>query len=167
MTRKAEPRRAVPMKTQRDLALAQLADAMRKLGMVPVDTDIEWQLDHYPALCHRQVDEATGQHIPHQHDTQYLVWMTKEAHARKTHGNGATTKGSDVGDNAHNKRVAQREVEHREAVAAKSPAAPAPAPRQKPKFKRQMAGAKKSNIKLKIGGGAVYRDTGKPVHRHS
>lgn len=33
--------------------------------------------------------------------------------------------------------------------------------------KRVMPGSRRSNIKIRMDGTAVYRDTGKPVHRHS
>ena len=68
MPRSAEPRRAVPMRLQRDKALELCADLMRKLGMVAVDAEVAFELDHDPALVLRPVDPATGHHIPHQHD---------------------------------------------------------------------------------------------------
>lgn len=119
--RPAEPRRAVPMKLQRDLALQLVADLMRKLGMVPVDVLVEFELDHTPALCLRQVDPTTGEHIPHQHDPSCLIWRTKEAHAVKTHGPGGEKRITTAGSDGHSRRKADRlaeaDAEHRLAVA--------------------------------------------------
>lgn len=110
---KAEPRRPVPMRLQRDVALAQLAVALSKLGLVPVEHAISWELDHAPALARRDVDPETGQHVPHQHDVNYLVWMPKAEHAVKTRGSGATTRGSDIGEVAHERRLTKKEAEFR------------------------------------------------------
>lgn len=114
MAREAEPRRAVPMKLQRDKALELCADLMRKLGLVAVDAEVAFELDHDPALVLRPVDPATGQHIPHQHDPRGLVWMTKEAHDRKTNGRGGerrvTTAGSDKHLAAKLSRLAEKQA---------------------------------------------------------
>lgn len=114
MARDAEPRRAVPMKLQRDKALELCAELMRKLGMVAVDAEVAFELDHDPALVLRPVDPATGQHIPHQHDPRGLVWMTKEAHDRKTNGRGGerrvTTLGSDKHEAARIARLAEKQA---------------------------------------------------------
>jgi hypothetical protein len=83
---KAQPRRTVPMRIQRDAALDLCATLMKRLGMVPVDMDVKFELDHDPALKLRAVNPETGEHVPHQHDRRYLVWLTKEAHAEKTTG---------------------------------------------------------------------------------
>lgn len=109
--RPAEPRRAVPMKTQRDLALQLAADLMRKLGMVPVDVPVEFELDHTPALCLRDIDPVTGQHIPHQHDPSCLIWRTKEAHAVKTHGPGGERRITTAGSDRHSRDKADRLAE--------------------------------------------------------
>jgi hypothetical protein len=83
---KAEKRRAVPMRLQRDAALDLCTDLMRKLGMVPVDYVPEFELHHEPPLELRPIDEATGQHVPHQHERTCLIWMTKAAHRARTTG---------------------------------------------------------------------------------
>lgn len=110
--RPAEPRRAVPMRVQRDLALQLVADLMRKLGMVPVDVPVEFELDHTPALCLREIDPVTGQHIPHQHDPSCLIWRTKEAHAVKTHGPGGERRITTAGSDQHARRKADRLAEN-------------------------------------------------------
>lgn len=128
-----EPRRAVPMRLQRDLALKLCADLMRKLGMIPVEVDPAFELDHVPALALRPVD-ANGHHVPHQHDPAHLVWMTKEAHAAKTFGTGATTRGADAGDIAHARRLTAKEAEFRARLLAKDRGDPPP-PSRKPKHR--------------------------------
>ena len=78
-------RKAVPMQTQRDVALRQLGELMRKLGF-----EVQmFELDHDPALELRPVDPETGEHEPHQHDANYLVWLPKANHRDKTHGKPA------------------------------------------------------------------------------
>ncbi len=129
---KAEIRRAVPMRIQRDLALQLVADLMRKLGMVPVDVPVEFELDHTPALCLREIDPVTGEHIPHQHDPSCLIWRTKEAHAVKTHGPGGEKRITTAGSDGHSRRKADRlaeaDAEHRLAVAKASESMTEPEP---------------------------------------
>jgi hypothetical protein len=131
---KAEKRRAVPMKLQRDLALKLCADLMRQAGMVPVEVTPKFELDHVPALALRDFDPATGEHRPHQHDPAHLVWMTKEAHAAKTFGNGATTRGADAGDIAHHRRLSAKEMEFRARLLAKEHGTEPPAEKRKKPF---------------------------------
>ena len=130
---KPEPRRAVPMKLQRDLALKLCADLMKKLGMIPVEVTPAFELDHVPALALRDISPS-GEHIPHQHDPAHLVWMTKEAHAAKTFGTGATTRGADAGDIAHDRRLTEKENEFRRRLMAKDRGEPPP-PSRKPKHR--------------------------------
>lgn len=133
---KAEKRRAVPMKLQRDLALKLCADLMRQAGMVPVEVTPRFDLDHVPALALRDFDPATGEHRPHQHDPAHLVWMTKEAHAAKTFGNGATTRGADAGDIAHHRRLSAKEMQFRARLLAKDHGTEPPEPKRKHKIPR-------------------------------
>lgn len=134
MPRSAEPRRAVPMRVQRDRALALCADLMRKLGMVPVDAEVAFELDHDPALCLRPIDPTTGQHIPPQHEPSCLIWRTKEQHALKTRGRGATTAGSDVGEDRKTRQLVEARIERGEAAADDPDLAPwAPNQNRRPK----------------------------------
>lgn len=95
---KAEKRRTPPMQVKLQGALNQLEHAMRKLGQVPVEETIEaWEFDHDPPLELRAVDEATGEHRPHQHDVRFLVWRPKKAHRAKTTGRKGESKLS-IGD---------------------------------------------------------------------
>ncbi len=111
---KAEPRRVIPMKLQRDAALKLCASLMAKLGLVESAEGVAFELDNDPALVLREVDPVTRQHVPHQHDPGFLVWRTKEAHDRKTNGRGgekrATTYGSDKHVAAKLKRISDDEI---------------------------------------------------------
>ncbi|KQT08497.1 hypothetical protein ASG40_11490 [Methylobacterium sp. Leaf399] len=122
------------MKVQRDCALALCASLMRKLGMIPVEVTPQFELDHVPALALREIDPVTGQHRPHQHDPAHLVWMRKEAHAAKTFGTGATTRGADAGDIAHNRRLTAKEEAFRSRLLAKTTGAPLPPVKPKHRF---------------------------------
>lgn len=149
MSKPAEPRRAVSMKLQRDLALAQLADAMRQLGMIPVDATPEFELDHDPALCLRPIDPETGQHIPPQHEPSCLIWRTKEAHDRKTNGPGGERRVTTAGSDKHLKskidRLSEAHVETRKKLLSVEPPPPRPPSRMQgagfspPKDKRRPA----------------------------
>lgn len=159
MSKAAEPRRAVPMKVQRDLALAQLADAMRKLGMIPVDASPEFELDHDPALCLRPVDPETGRHIPPQHEPSCLIWRTKEAHDRKTNGPGGekriTNAGSDKHIAAKGGRLAKRHEEMRRRMLSSEPREPKQPSRLRSGL---MAGSKASPFKRRMDGTVVLRN---------
>lgn len=130
MSKPAEPRRAVSMKLQRDLALAQLADAMRALGLIPVDASPEFELDHDPALCLRPVDPETGKHIPPQHEPSCLIWRTKEAHDRKTNGPGGERRITTLGSDKHTKsrvdRLSEAHAETQRKLLSIEPKVPKP-----------------------------------------
>ena len=119
---KAEPRRAIPMKTQRDVALRQLADLMRQMGMEVT----RLELDHDPALGRRLVDEATGQHVPHQHEPSCLIWRPDAAHKVKTFGKPATTLGSDIHEIAKTVRMEREAAEFRVSILRKETGEPKP-----------------------------------------
>lgn len=88
-------RRAVPMKLQRNAALALCAELMVKLGLEQVDA---WQLDHDPALGLRPVNDAGTDYEPAQHDPRFLVWRPIRQHAEKTNGRA-------LGTSRHARRV--------------------------------------------------------------
>ena len=147
MARRAEPRRAVPLAKQLEASKRQIADLMQKLGMVAVSEPVELQLDHDPALGLRDVDPVTGEHRPHQHDPRYLVWRPKQTHATKTHGSGATTAGSDVGEMRKTRQLVAKRVERGEVSAddpSIAPWAPNPDRREMPKQKIQSRGFPKA-----------------------
>lgn len=124
---KAEKRRAIPMKIQRDVALDLCRDLMRKLGMVEVDATIEFDLDHDPALQLRAIDPATGKHLPDQHDPAFLVWRPRQQHRVKTTGRAGTSKlamiNGDAQKIAKNRQRAKKQAE-REATRAALPEPP-------------------------------------------
>ena len=125
------------MKLQRDKALELCADLMRKLGLVAVDAEVAFELDHDPALVLRPVDPATGQHIPHQHDPKCLIWRTREAHDRKTNGPGGerrvTTAGSDKHTAAKLDRLTEQQAELRARMLAPRQRDPEPSPSFRPR----------------------------------
>lgn len=171
--RPAEPRRAVPMRVQRDLALQLAADLMRKLGMVPVDVAVEFELDHTPALCLREINPTTGEHIPHQHDPSYLIWRTKEAHAVKTHGPGGekriTTAGSDRHARRKADRLAEADAEHRLTIAKASEAVAEPEPVTRPPARPLGGGRPLERGKPLPGASPAHRATSplkKPLPPH-
>lgn len=150
MTRKAEPRRAVPLSKQVEASKRQIAELMKRLGMVEVSEPVELELDHDPALGLRDVDPATGEHIPHQHDDRFLVWRPKAPHAVKTRGTGATTAGSDVGEMRKTRQLVEARVLRGEIEAddpSIAPWAPKPDKRQQPKQKIQSRGFAKADKK--------------------
>jgi hypothetical protein len=142
MPRRAEPRRPVPLAKQVEASKRQIADLMRRLGMVEVPEPVELELDHDPALGLRDVDPATGQHIPHQHDDRFLVWRPKQTHAGKTRGTGATTAGSDVGEMRKTRQLVKARVERGEVEADDPSIAPwAPSPNARPALKQTIRSA--------------------------
>lgn len=120
----AEPRRAVPLKVQRDVALALCADLMRKLGMVPVDVQVAFELDHDPPLALRAIDEVTGSHKPHQNDERFLVWRPKLDHRAKTTGrrgeSDLSIRDGDQGKIAKVKRITADQEAFRRRLQAKN-----------------------------------------------
>lgn len=115
-----EKRRPVPLAIRLQVALRQLADAHRQLGLLGPDEEPGWELDHDPALARRDVDPETGQHVPHQHAVNYLVYLSRSCHKAKTVGTGATTRGSDIGEIARERRVTKKQAAFRAALLAKS-----------------------------------------------
>lgn len=124
---KAEKRRAIPMKVQRDVALDLCRDLMRKLGLVEVDATIEFDLDHNPALELRAVNPETGQHQPDQHDPAFLVWRPRQEHRVKTTGrrgeSDLSIRDGDQQKIAKNRRREKKRAE-REATRAALPEPP-------------------------------------------
>lgn len=117
------------MRVQRDLALAQLATALGKLGMVPVETVVTFELDHDPALAIRPINAAGTDYEPPQHAIAHLVWRPKSDHAIKTTGrlgesdlsvtfNGDTSRAAKV------KRIEADQAEARSRILAKAPGEP-------------------------------------------
>lgn len=146
MPRAAEPRRTPPVGKQLAAAKRQIADLMKKLGMIPVEVpmeDLRLECDHDPALGLRDVDPATGQHLPHQHDERYLVFRPDLAHTVKTRGTGATTAGSDVGEMRKTRQLVEARVARGEIPAddpSIAPWAPSPDRYEAPKPQIQSRG---------------------------
>ena len=127
---KAEKRREPPLHVKLTCALRQLVEAWKALGKIPADAEPALEFDHITALGLRDVCPETRQHIPHQHDPDYLQWLPKVDHDRKTRGNGATTNGSDVGEMRKTRQLVRKRIA-RESPPEEQP----PARRAKPKCK--------------------------------
>lgn len=118
MDKPPEKRRAVPLEVRLKVALRQLIEAWRASGRLQPGETIE--LDHIPALIRRAHNPRTGHHIPHQHDPDALAYKTRSEHKLKTHGNGATNRGSDRGEHAKTQRLEEkREAREREIAEAR------------------------------------------------
>ena len=104
----------VPLKVKLDAALIQL-------GLDPKTT----QLDHRPALARRERTEDGG-YIPDANDPRYLEWVDPDEHKRRTFGNGATTRGSDIGEIAKTRRLTLNQEAVRRRMLAKEPGNPPP-----------------------------------------
>jgi hypothetical protein len=118
MEKPLEKRRAVPLEIRLQVALRQLTEAWRASGRLQPGETLE--LDHIPALIRRAHDKRTGCHIPHQHDPDALAYKTRWEHKLKTHGNGATNRGSDRGEHAKTKRLEMKRREQEVADARRA-----------------------------------------------
>ncbi|WP_232629115.1 hypothetical protein [Methylobacterium sp. Leaf118] len=143
--KRAEPRRTPPVGKQLAAAKRQIAELMKRCGMVPVEVPVDevvLQCDHDPALGLRDVCPKTGQHVPHQHDDRYLVFRPDYRHAIKTRGNGATTAGSDVGEMRKTRQLVEARVGRGEIAPDDPSIAPwAPPTDKRPTPKQQIKGA--------------------------
>jgi hypothetical protein len=88
--------------------------ALRQLGIE------QPELDHDPALSRRDFDPETGKYTPDEHNPDFLVWRDKADHKIKTFGTKATTRGSDIGERAHERRVTKKEAAFRARLLAKA-----------------------------------------------
>lgn len=81
--------------------------------------------DHDPPLEAREVNEAGDDYIPPQHDIATLFACLATAHDAKTHGPGGekriTTRGSDTGERARRKSVAESHDAHLRYMENKAP----------------------------------------------
>lgn len=118
MDKPPEKRRAVPLEVRLKVALRQLTEAWRASGRLQPGETLE--LDHIPALIRRAHDKRTGHHIPHQHDPDALAYKTRSEHKLKTHGNGATNRGSDRGEHAKTQRLEEKRREQEVADARRA-----------------------------------------------
>lgn len=99
---KAEKRKPVPEKIQKEVALRQLRELMTELGY----EEGALELDHDPALGLRPIDPDTGAHVPAQHDPKALVWRPSSAHRLKTSGQKGESKLS-IDPNSDQSRIAK------------------------------------------------------------
>ena len=105
-----------PLKVKLDAALIQL-------GLDP-DTA---ELDHFPALERRDLDEA-GNYTPPANDPRFMQWLAPSAHKVKTFGRGGekriTTAGSDIGEITKERHLTEDHEAFRERLLRKVPGEP-------------------------------------------
>lgn len=118
MVRTRDTRKNIPCHVKLQCALTALAEA---LGL---DSDTEFQFDHTPALCLRDWDPETGDFIPPQNDSAFIVVRTKDDHHVKTFGTKATTYGSDIWERAKDRRLQKDQEDFRRRLLAKEPGKP-------------------------------------------
>lgn len=108
-------RRPIPLATQLDVALRQLAGF---LGAEPGDL----QLDHRPALNFRPFNDAGTDTVPPANSAEHLAWIPSADHKRKTFGAGGTsrisTRGSDISEPRRLDKIAAKQAIFRERVLA-------------------------------------------------
>ena len=109
-----------------------------------LDEPIEW--DHTWALKLRPFNEETGDYDPPELDPRYIVPLRPADHDRKTFGNGATTRGGDIGTIAHTKRLTKKEEAFRRRLLAKAEGKTLPPKSKRPIRSRgfQKAGERRS-----------------------
>lgn len=85
----------------------------------------DYDVDHDPALAFRPYDTEAEDFVPPQHSVDHLVLRTRAEHREKTFGRkpGAmrtsTTRGSDIGEAAHERAVKARQAVHAAKLASK------------------------------------------------
>lgn len=67
---------------------------------------VQW--DHDPALRLRDVNRMGTDYLPPQLAPFYIVARCRRSHARKTHGTGATTAGTDAGKIRKERRASRK-----------------------------------------------------------
>jgi hypothetical protein len=124
--RVSDYRRAIP-------AAVKLQSLWRSIakGLLPDPRDVEidcrqLEFDHDPALMNRDYDLAAGDFMPAQNDPDHIIARIGADHDEKTFGRKAgaertvTTRGSDVGEAAHQRAVVDSEKLHQAALASKN-----------------------------------------------
>lgn len=126
MTRQDRP--SIPLGVQLKAALIQL-------GLDPATAE----LDHNPALSRRK-RTADGGYDPPANDPRHLQWMAPGPHKNKTFGPGGErrihTRGSDIGELAHERRLTKQQQAFRDRLTAKESGAERPSSKW-PKRKMQ------------------------------
>ncbi|WP_050400446.1 hypothetical protein [Bradyrhizobium embrapense] len=96
-------RPAMPVRTKLDVVIRQEGKCKQtgeKLGTLE-----NTRFDHRPALWERQFDTVADDTIPPANDAAFIDACTVAGHDVRTHGNGATTVGSDSHRRAKIKRM--------------------------------------------------------------
>lgn len=133
---RGEKRRTPPLGVKLEAALRQIVDLWKLLGRVPAEMQFEemkLDCDHNPALGRRRIEEKTRKYIPDQHDPKFLEFLWRPDHKTKTSGNGATTRGSDIGEISKTKRLVKKRKARERAAAIEAGEEPPPLARTPPK----------------------------------
>lgn len=110
-------RKAIPVSVRLDVVIRQegrCKTCNEKLGQLA-----NTEFDHVPALQLRTWDEEAGDTIPPANAPENIEAKHTDCHARKTRGNKATTRGSDVQEIARIKRLSKAEKEFRQKLLSK------------------------------------------------
>jgi hypothetical protein len=102
-------RPSMPCKVKLEVLIRQegkCAQTGEKLGNID-----NTQFDHRPALWERKFDTVANDTIPPANDPAAIDACTKAGHKFRTHGNGATTAGSDSHRRAKIKRFTEPNLE--------------------------------------------------------
>jgi hypothetical protein len=124
--RVSDYRRNMPVAVKLQALWRSIAD-----GILPDPHDVEidcrqLEFDHDPALMNRDYDLAANDFLPGQNDPNHIVARIGADHDEKTFGRKAdaektvTTRGSDVGEAAHQRAVVDSEKLHQAALASKN-----------------------------------------------
>lgn len=102
-------RPAIPTRVKIEVIIRQegkCAQSKEKLGTLE-----NTNFDHRPALWERKFDSAAFDTIPPANDPAFIEACTIAGHKVRTHGNGATTAGSDSHRRAKIKRMTEPKSE--------------------------------------------------------
>lgn len=120
--RTSDYRKAIPTNVALRVVIRQ---GCKDLDGVPFTEQDDIQIDHEPALVHRDYDVEAGDFVPPQHAVEHLFARRKMSHLEKTTGRkeGATrtvtTRGSDVGEASHIRNVRSTQALHEVKMAVK------------------------------------------------
>lgn len=93
---KLPPRKYRPKWVEK--AVVERQNKLCKCGCgAPVGKGHPTHYDHNPALGLRELNRETGIYTPDENDPEYIDALNPNCHHSKTHGDGATTAGTDIG----------------------------------------------------------------------
>lgn len=126
-------RPAIPTLVKLDVVIRQegrCKQTSEKLGTLK-----NTQFDHRPATWERKFDTVANDTIPPSNDPAFIEACTIAGHKVRTHGNGATTAGSDSHRRAKDRAVISTQAAHDTAMSAKASGKPRPEKKIGPKIR--------------------------------